>query len=149
MIQPKINFPLWPAPRGFLFSPTVQRESGPATMPNTPTPPPDRNKPHTPAPSPTTVLELRVQNHPGAMARITALFADGGFNLEAILCVPLPGGIESRMLLLVSDAHRLGHVEGELARLPDILALRRRADLGPEYFEWMAEMGAGAQGHHR
>ena len=23
-----------------------------------------------------------------------------------------------------------------------------RADLGPEYFEWMAEMGAGAHGHH-
>ena len=113
-------------------------------MPNKPTPPPDRK-----TPSPTTVLELRVQNHPGAMARITALFADGGFNLEAILCVPLPGGIESRMLLLVSDAHRLGHVEEELARLPDILALRRRVDLGPEYFEWMAEMGSGAHGHHR
>jgi acetolactate synthase-1/3 small subunit len=108
-------------------------------MTNPPTPQPDR-KPL----SPTTVLELRVQNHPGAMARITALFADGGFNLEAILCVPLPGGIESRMLLLVSDAHRLGRVEEELARLPDILAMRRRADLGHEYFEWMAEMGAGA-----
>jgi acetolactate synthase-1/3 small subunit len=95
------------------------------------------------------VLELRVQNHPGAMARITALFADGGFNLEAILCVPLPGAIESRMLLLVSDAHGLAHVEKELARLPDVLALRRRADLGAEYFEWMAEMGSGAHGHHR
>jgi acetolactate synthase I/III small subunit len=113
-------------------------------MPHPPTPSTNRKPP-----TPTTVLELRVQNHPGAMARITALFADGGFNLEAILCVPLPGGIESRMLLLVSDAHRLGHVEEELARLPDILALRRRADLGPEYFEWMAEMGAGAHGHHR
>jgi acetolactate synthase I/III small subunit len=113
-------------------------------MPNPPTPPSTRK-----TPTPNVVLELRVQNHPGAMARITALFADGGFNLEAILCVPLPGGIESRMLLLVSDAHRLGRVEEELARLPDILALRRRADLGHEYFEWMAEMGAGAHGHHR
>jgi acetolactate synthase-1/3 small subunit len=109
-----------------------------------PTPPTDRQ----PA-TPIVVLELRVQNHPGAMARITALFADGGFNLEAILCVPLPGGIESRMLLLMNDADRLVHVERELARLPDVLAVRRRADLGPEYFEWMAEMGAGAHGHQR
>ena len=96
---------------------------------------------------PTAVLELRVQNHPGAMARITALFADGGFNLEAILCVPLSGGIVSRMLLLVSDAPRLAEVEGELTRLPDVLAVRRRADLGTEYFQWMAEMGGGASGH--
>jgi len=116
---------------------------GTVIMPTPPSPSAITRKP-----SPTTVLELRVQNHPGAMARITAVFADGGFNLEAILCVPLPSGIESRMLLLVSDAHRLDQVEDELTRLPDVLSMRRRADLGPEYFEWMAEMGSGAHGHH-
>ena len=49
---------------------------------------------------------------------------------------------EADALLLAPQSYLRG-------RLPDILALRRRADLGPEYFEWMAEMGAGAHGHHR
>ncbi len=81
-----------------------------------------------------TVLELRVRNHPGAMSHITGLFARRAFNLEAIVCVPIGSGGESRMLLLVSDEPRLQQVERQLAKLYDVLSIRHRPDLGAEYF---------------
>lgn len=91
------------------------------------------------------VIELRVRNHPGAMARITGLFAQHQYNLEAIICVPLlPTGVESRMLLLVNDAPNLTTIERQLTDLDDVVALRHRADLSPEFFLWMDEMGAAA-----
>jgi len=81
-----------------------------------------------------TVLELRVRNHPGAMSHITGLFARRGFNLEAILCVPVAGTAESRMLLLVATGSRLEQVERQLARLFDVLAIRHRPDVTPGQF---------------
>lgn len=93
----------------------------------------------------TAVIELRVRNHPGAMARITGLFAQYSYNLEAIICVPLlPSGRESRMLLLVADAPNLGNIERQLTELDDVLNLHHRADLTPEFFLWMDEMGAAS-----
>jgi acetolactate synthase I/III small subunit len=91
------------------------------------------------------VIELRVSNHPGAMARITGLFAHYSYNLEAIICVPLlPDGKESRMLLLVADAPNLAAIERQLTELADVLSLRHRADLSPEFFLWMDEMGSAS-----
>jgi len=81
-----------------------------------------------------TVLELRVRNHPGTMSHITGLFARRAFNLEAIVCVPLDHGAESRVLLLVPNEPRLQQVEQQLAKLYDVLAIRHRPDLGAEYF---------------
>jgi len=109
--------------------------------------------PSTPAPAPShaireddlagittnTVLELRVRNHPGAMSHITGLFARRAFNLEAIVCVPVGTGAESRMLLLVPDEPRLQQVERQLAKLYDVLSIRHRPDLGLDYF---ARLGA-------
>ena len=63
----------------------------------------------------TAVLELRVRNHPGTMSHVTGLFARRGFNLEAIVCVPVDDGATSCMLLLVSDEPRLEQVEQQLA----------------------------------
>jgi len=87
-----------------------------------------------PAMAPTAVLELRVRNHPGTMSHITGLFARRGFNLEAIVCVPVDDGATSSMLLLVSDDLRLEQVERQLAKLYDVLTVRHRRDLTRKFF---------------
>ncbi|OHE78745.1 MAG: acetolactate synthase isozyme 1 small subunit [Verrucomicrobia bacterium RIFCSPLOWO2_12_FULL_64_8] len=89
------------------------------------------------------MIELRVRNHPGAMSHITGLFARRGFNLEAILCVPEGDGTASRILLLVANEPRLEQVERQLAKLYDVLAVRHRPDLGPEFFLQLAETTMG------
>jgi acetolactate synthase-1/3 small subunit len=82
----------------------------------------------------TAVLELRVRNHPGTMSHITGLFARRGFNLEAIVCVPVDDGATSCMLLLVAAESRLEQVERQLAKLYDVLTVQHRPDLGGEFF---------------
>ena len=97
-----------------------------------------------PSASPTTaaVIELRVRNHPGTMAHVTGLFARRGFNLEAIVCVPVADGATSCMLLLVADEPRLEQVERQLAKLYDVLTIRHRQDLTREFF---TRLGHSAQ----
>lgn len=90
------------------------------------------------------VLELRVRNHPGTMSHVTGLFARRGFNLEAILCVPLADGGTSRMLLLVDDEPRLQQIERQLAKLYDVMEVRHRSDLGPEFFLRLSRDGEAA-----
>ncbi|MFA5057864.1 MAG: acetolactate synthase small subunit [Opitutaceae bacterium] len=90
------------------------------------------------------VLALRVRNHPGTMSHITGLFARRGFNLEAIVCVPVDDGSTSRMLLLVSDEPRLEQVERQLAKLYDVLTVRHRPDLTRDFFAKLAPSAMGA-----
>jgi len=92
----------------------------------------------------TAVLELRVRNHPGTMSHITGLFARRGFNLEAIVCVPVGDGATSSMLLLVVDEPRLEQVERQLAKLYDVLSFRHRSDLTPEFFHRLTQITGGA-----
>lgn len=82
----------------------------------------------------TAVLELMVRNHPGAMSHITGLFARRAFNLEAIACAPMGDGATSKILLLVGDEPRLEQVERQLEKLHDVLAVRHRTDIAPDYF---------------
>jgi acetolactate synthase-1/3 small subunit len=84
-----------------------------------------------------TVIELMVRNHAGAMSHITGLFARRAFNLEAIACAPIGDGSTSRMLLLVGNDARLEQVERQLAKLYDVLSVRHREDIGPEVFARM------------
>ena len=99
----------------------------------------DRRHSDAPAkPARSAVVELRVRNHPGAMSHITGLFARRAFNLEAIACAPLGNGTESRMLLLVGNDARLEQVEQQLAKLYDVLSVRHREDVGPEFFARIA-----------
>lgn len=88
-----------------------------------------------------TVIELRVRNHPGAMSHITGLFARRGFNLEAILCVPVEDGSTSVALLVVADDRRLEQVERQLVKLYDVLALRHRPDLSEADFRRLVSTG--------
>jgi acetolactate synthase-1/3 small subunit len=90
------------------------------------------------------VLELRVRNHPGTMSHITGLFARRAFNLEAIVCVPVEGGATSSILLLVAAEPRLEQVERQLAKLYDVLTVRHRPDLGPQFFSRLVPAAAGA-----
>jgi acetolactate synthase I/III small subunit len=82
----------------------------------------------------TAVIELRVRNHPGTMSHITGLFARRAFNLEAIACAPIGDGSTSTMLLLVADEPRLEQVERQLEKLHDVMSVRHRPDIAPEYF---------------
>jgi acetolactate synthase-1/3 small subunit len=86
------------------------------------------------------VLELHVRNHPGTMSHITSLFARRAFNLEAIVCAPVDDGEMSRMLFLVRDEPRLEQVERQLAKLYDVVEIRHRTDLAPEFFERLVEV---------
>lgn len=86
----------------------------------------------------TVVLELRVRNHPGTMSHITGLFARRAFNLEAIACAPMDDGRTSVVLLLVTNDARLEQMERQLEKLYDVLSLRHRPDLAPEFFSrWL------------
>lgn len=94
--------------------------------------------------APTTAIELLVRNHPGTMSHITGLFSRRGFNLEAIVCVPVDGAA-SRILLLVPDEPRLEEVERQLEKLYDVIELRLRLDLGAAFFAGISDlMGARA-----
>ncbi len=97
----------------------------------------------------TSVLELRVRNHPGTMSHITGLFARRGFNLEAIVCVPVDDGATSCMLLLVSTEPRLEQVERQLAKLFDVLTVRHRPDLRGEFFYRLVPSAAGNSGREK
>jgi acetolactate synthase I/III small subunit len=90
--------------------------------------------------APTSAIELLVRNHPGTMSHITGLFSRRGFNMEAIVCVPVDGGAESRILLLVPDEPRLEQVERQLVKLYDVIELRLRPDLGPGFFAGISDL---------
>jgi acetolactate synthase-1/3 small subunit len=71
------------------------------------------------------VLELELENHPGAMAHVVGLFARRSYNLEGILCLPMGDGATSRALLLVDEEARLEQVMRQVEKLVDVRALRR------------------------
>jgi acetolactate synthase-1/3 small subunit len=66
-------------------------------------------------------LRLTVNNHPGVMSHICGLFARRAFNLEGILCTPRPGGVTSRIWLLVLEDERLEQVVRQVRKLQDVL----------------------------
>lgn len=83
-------------------------------------------------------LELAVLNHPGVMSHVCGLFARRAFNVEGILCMPLAGGKESRIWLLVQDDQRLQQMISQVEKLEDVLHVRRHGD-EMRIFEQVAE----------
>ncbi len=79
------------------------------------------------------VLELTVHNHPGVMSHICGLFARRAYNLEGILCLPLPGGARSRIWLRLDEDRRLDQVVSQVQKLQDVLAVKRHG-AGHEVF---------------
>lgn len=79
-----------------------------------------------------------MRNHPGVMSHVCGLFARRAYNVEGILCMPLAGGKESRIWLLVQEDQRLAQMISQVEKLEDVLQVRRH---GPEMriFEQVAE----------
>lgn len=74
------------------------------------------------------VLELTVRNHPGVMSHVCGLFARRAFNVEGILCMPLQGGKQSRIWLLVPEDQRLAQMINQVDKLEDVLDVKRHND---------------------
>ena len=85
------------------------------------TPPPDAEAASLPTGTATTVLRLRVRNHPGVLSHVSGLFARRAFNVDGIVCLPLEGGARSAILLLVRADDRLEQLVRQLAKLEDVL----------------------------
>ncbi|PWC15681.1 acetolactate synthase 1 small subunit [Brenneria roseae subsp. americana] len=73
-------------------------------------------------------LELSVRNHPGVMSHVCGLFARRAFNVEGILCMPLAGGDESRIWLLVQDDQRLPQMISQVEKLEDVIKVQRHGE---------------------
>jgi acetolactate synthase-1/3 small subunit len=73
------------------------------------------------------VLEIIVNNHPGAMSHVCGLFSRRAFNVDGILCLPLGNGRTSRIWLRVQEGDRLAQVESQLYKLHDVHSVRRHA----------------------
>ncbi|ACT05462.1 MULTISPECIES: acetolactate synthase small subunit [Dickeya] len=73
-------------------------------------------------------LELSVRNHPGVMSHVCGLFARRAFNVEGIMCMPLPGNEQSRIWLLVKDDQRLPQMISQVEKLEDVLQVTRHGE---------------------
>jgi acetolactate synthase I/III small subunit len=71
------------------------------------------------------ILELTVDNHPGVMSHVCGLFSRRAFNVDGILCMPLPNSDTSRIWLRVREGARLAQVESQLHKLYDVRSVRR------------------------
>ena len=88
-----------------------------------------------PAPKsrPHAVLEVTVQNHPGAMSHVCGLFSRRAFNVDGILCMPVGDASHSRIWLRVQEDRRLEQLIRQMEKLADVLEVRRHA-AGHEVF---------------
>lgn len=75
-------------------------------------------------------LELIVRNHPGVMSHICGLFARRAFNMEGILCMPIKGGEQSRIWLLVQKDQRLAQMVSQVEKLEDVQQVKYSEDIG-------------------
>jgi acetolactate synthase I/III small subunit len=75
------------------------------------------------------ILRLVVRNHPGVMSHVCGLFARRGFNVEAILCLPVDGGARSVIALAVNEDERLEQMIRQLRKLEDVLEIHRAPEL--------------------
>ncbi|WP_035344264.1 MULTISPECIES: acetolactate synthase small subunit [Dickeya] len=73
-------------------------------------------------------LELSVRNHPGVMSHVCGLFARRAFNVEGIMCMPLPDSEQSRIWLLVKDDQRLAQMISQVEKLEDVLQVTRHGE---------------------
>jgi len=80
------------------------------------------------------VLELKVNNHPGAMSHICGLFARRAYNLEGILCLPLEDKRYSCIWLLVDEDQQLDQVIRQTEKLVDVLTLKHHVDVNHDVF---------------
>jgi acetolactate synthase-1/3 small subunit len=87
-----------------------------------------------------TVIGLKVQNHPGVMYHITGLLSRRAFNLEGILCGQLSDGTTSQMYLLVNKDQGLEQIVKQLEKLHDVLNVSLHEDYDITLFNRIHEL---------
>lgn len=75
------------------------------------------------------ILRLLVRNHPGVMSHVCGLFARRGFNVEAMLCLPVGDAACSIVVLVVNEDQRLEQMTRQLRKLEDVLEIHRAPEL--------------------
>lgn len=88
-----------------------------------------------------TVLDVLVNNHPGVMSHVCGLFSRRAFNVEAILCLPVDGGEESRIWLLVNEDNRLEQMIRQMRKLQDVHDVRLRPEAARIFMDLGRVMG--------
>lgn len=91
----------------------------------------------------TTVLRLRVKNHPGVMSHVCGLFARRAYNVEAILCLPVGEGAESLIWLKVAESDRCDQIVKQLRKLADVRIVENLG-AGTELFAHVARAAGTA-----
>ena len=73
---------------------------------------------------PSSVLEIRVNNHPGVMSHICGLFSRRACNVQKILCLPLGDGKESRIWLTIDNHNPIDQIMKQVMKLEDVLEVK-------------------------
>jgi acetolactate synthase-1/3 small subunit len=89
------------------------------------------------------VIELVVNDHPGAMSHVTGLFTRRAYNLERIVCGPIHGARRSRVILVVRESERIGQLLKDLGRLYDVLEVSQRDDWDRTSFDRIDKIVSG------
>jgi len=71
------------------------------------------------------ILELKVNNHPGVMSHVCGLFARRAYNMEGILCLPMEDREHSRIWLLVPKDQQLDQIIQQTKKLQDVIDIRQ------------------------
>lgn len=69
-------------------------------------------------------FEVRIRNHPGALAHLVGLFARRACNIETIVCVPSAGADTSRVWISAGPVERPAQMEQFVANLEDVVSVR-------------------------
>ena len=95
-----------------------------------------------------TVLDILVKNHPGVMAHVTGLFSRRGFNVEAILCLPIADGTTSRIWLLVNEDGRLEQMMRQMRKLQDVYDVSTNSEYKKVFYDLSSVMETEASQLH-
>lgn len=80
------------------------------------------------------VLSILLQNHPGALARVSTMFASRGFNIESLNVAPTEDDRVSRLTLVTTGSEEvIGQINKQLAKLVEVVAVADRT--GVEHVE--------------
>jgi acetolactate synthase-1/3 small subunit len=76
------------------------------------------------------VLSILLQNHPGALARVSTMFASRGFNIESLNVAPTEDERVSRLTLVTTGSDDvIGQINKQLAKLVEVVAIADRTEV--------------------
>ena len=76
------------------------------------------------------VLSILLQNHPGALARVSTMFASRGFNIESLSVAPTEDDRVSRLTLVTTGSDDvIGQINKQMAKLVEVVAIADRTEV--------------------